>query len=109
MAVTPTRTVHICACDICQAGADETVLALHRKMNVFMSRLTEPQRRWYAGTLSQQADGPTEAALSRILGLDVKTIRRGRRELQSDLTDRPLTRQRLPGGGRRRAQKKTRI
>ena len=107
MTVTPTRTIHACECTTCQAKADETVLALHRKMNVFMSRLTEPQQRWYAGTLSQHADGPTEADLSRIIGLDEKTIRRGRRELESGLADLPLLRQRRPGGGRPRAQKKT--
>ena len=45
MTVTPTRTIHACECTTCQAKADETVLALHRKMNVFMSRLTEPQQR----------------------------------------------------------------
>lgn len=109
MTVMPTRTLHACACAICQAGTDEIVLTLHRKMNLFMSRLTEPQQRWYAGTLSRQADGPTEADLSHILGLDVKTIRRGRRELESGLADLPVLHQRRPGGGRPRAQKKTRI
>jgi hypothetical protein len=83
-------------------------MASHQKMNLFMSRLTEPQRRWYAGTLSQATDR-TDVDLARIIGLDEKTIHRGRLELESCLADQPVAAQRRPGGGRWRAQKKTQI
>jgi len=56
--------------------------------------------------LSQQVGGPSDRELMRITGLDAKTIRRGRRELRSGLAGRVGTRQRRPGGGRPKAEKK---
>jgi DNA-binding transcriptional MocR family regulator len=76
-------------------------------MNLFLSRLNEPQRRWYVGLLSQRAESPSDRQLALITGLDEKTIRRGRRELEAELTDVPQDRQRREGGGRPRAEKKT--
>jgi hypothetical protein len=49
-----------------------------------------------------------EVQVARITGLDVKTIRRGRQELDDELIARPTDRVRLPGGGRLLAEKKTR-
>jgi hypothetical protein len=98
--------VHICQCAICQSGGDYATLQQHQRINLFLSRLTEPQRRWYAGMLSQQPDGPSDVELARITGLDRKTIRRGRREVIAGLTDPPPGRQRRVGGGRLRAEKK---
>jgi hypothetical protein len=46
--------------------------------------------------------------MSKITGLDEKTIRRGRGEMQAGLVDRPVRRVRLPGGGRPSSEKKTR-
>jgi hypothetical protein len=40
--------------------------------------------------------------------MHVDTIRRGRRELDSELQDRPTDRVRLPGGGRPPIEKKKR-
>jgi len=80
----------------------------HRRINLLLSRLNEPQRRWYVGTLSQQPGQPTDVELSQITGLDEKTIRRGREELATDLEDLPVDRQRQEGGGRPTAEKKTR-
>jgi hypothetical protein len=77
-------------------------------MNLLLSRLNEPQRRWYVGVLSQQPDSPSDRQLAEITGLDEKTIRRGRRELEEGLSDVPVDRQRQAGGGRPRAEKKTR-
>lgn len=100
--------VHICECPICQEGNDNTVIGHHSQINLFLSRLTEPQRRWYVGLLSQAPDSPSDRQLSLITGLDKNTIQRGRRELINELTDLPQGRQRRPGGGRRSAEKKTR-
>ena len=80
----------------------------HRQINVFLSRLNEPQRRWYVGLLSQRPDSSSDRQLSKITGLDEKTIRRGRRELETGLVDLPPDRQRREGAGRPRAEKKTR-
>ena len=77
-------------------------------MNLFLSRLNEPQRRWYVGLLSQKADSPSDRELAKITGLDEKTIRRGREELDADLVDLPSDRQRREGAGRPSFEKKTR-
>ena len=76
-------------------------------MNVFLSRLNEPQRRWYVGLLSQRPESPSDRELSRITGLDEKTIQRGRQELETELADLPSDRQRREGGGRPRAEKRS--
>ena len=77
-------------------------------MNLFLSRLNEPQRRWYVGLISQKPGSPSDRELSKVTGLDEKTIRRGRRELEAGLADRPHDRQRREGSGRPPAEKKTR-
>jgi len=100
--------VHSCGCAICQAGTDSAIVQQHRQINLLLSRLSEPQRRWYGGSLSQVPDGPSDRQLACITGLDPKTIARGRAELAAGLLDAPPTRQRRPGGGRLRAEKKIR-
>ena len=86
--------VHMCECAICQAAADHGIIGQHQRMNLFLSRLTEPQRRWYVGMLSQEPGSPGDVALARITGLDRKTIRRGRREVSAGLAEFPPERQR---------------
>ena len=100
--------IHQCECAVCQSGSDETEQEAHRQVNVFLSRLNEAQRRWYAGLVSHKAGSPTDVELSQITGLDGKTIRRGRREIEAGLVAVPPGRQRRAGGGRPRAEKKTR-
>jgi hypothetical protein len=77
-------------------------------MNLFLSRLNEPQRRWYVGLQSQKPDSPSDRQLSKMTGLDEKTIRRGRKELGSELADLPSERQRQEGAGRPLSEKKIR-
>ncbi len=84
------------------------IVQRHYQMNVLLSRLTEPQRRWYVGFLSQQPDSPGDRQLVRITGLSRTTIRRGRRELAAGLADVPPIRQRRQGAGRLIAEKKIR-
>jgi hypothetical protein len=79
----------------------------HHQINLLLSRLAEPQRRWYVGVLSQEPDSPSDAQLSLITGLDEKTIQRGRREMLRGLQEVPLDRQRQAGGGRHLSEKKT--
>ncbi len=75
-------------------------------MNLLMSRLDEQQRRWYAAVESAKLGHGGDRHLSRITGLNVDTIRRGREELADSLKDRPADRVRLPGGGRPAVEKK---
>jgi hypothetical protein len=98
--------VHLCGCAVCQAGTDTPTVHHHRQINLLLSRLSEPQRRWYVGSLSQLPTGPSDRQLACITGLDPQTIARGRAELAAGLPDAPPTRQRRPGGGRLRAEKK---
>ena len=87
-------TVHQCECDICRTRADPETARHHREMNLFLSRLTEPQRRWYVGLISQKPGSPSDRELPKITGLDEKTIRKeGRRELDAGLADLPPDRQ----------------
>ena len=66
--------IHQCECDVCKAGSDPEIAQQHRQMNLFLSRLNEPQRRWYVGLLSQQPGSPRDRHLAKITGLDKKTI-----------------------------------
>src|SRR5688572_23802352 len=104
----PRPTIHPCACSVCTAETDAALARRHHQINLLLSRMTEPQRRWYVATLADDPQGPSVAELARITGLDPKTIQLGRRELAGDLADHPPTRQRRPGGGRPCAEKKTR-
>jgi len=102
------REIHECECEICRTGSDPEVVLQHRRMNLLLSRLNEPQRRWYVGMLSEQPDQPSDREISKITGLDEKTIQRGRRELAAEFASVPADRQRAKGGGRPAAEKKTR-
>lgn len=45
--------IHQCECDICKTKSDPEIVQ-HHQTNLFLSRLNEPQRRWYVGLLSQK-------------------------------------------------------
>src|SRR3954451_7289206 len=98
--------VHQCTCAACQAGSEPQFARHHHQINLLLSRMSEPQRRWYVASLAEQPNAPSIADLARITGLDPKTILLGRQELAAELADHPPTRQRRPGGGRLRAEKK---
>ncbi len=103
----PVHSLHQCECSICQQRTDEEIVRYHRQVNLLLSRLAEPQRRWYVGVLSQEPESPSDAQISLITGIDEKTIRRGRQEMEDNLLDVPLDRQRQVGGGRLLSEKKT--
>jgi hypothetical protein len=77
-------------------------------MNLLLSRLSEPQRRWYAALESNRLGYGGDRLVAQVTGLDEETIRRGRAELAAELAEVPVTRQRRPGAGRPRAEKKIR-
>jgi hypothetical protein len=102
--------VHQCQCPHCAAGAaDHPDRAIHHGLNLLLARLDEQQRRWLAALESQKVGRGGDRLVSRITGLNVETIRRGRRELDASLRDCPPDRIRRPGAGRPRAQKKIRV
>jgi hypothetical protein len=77
-------------------------------MNVFLSRLDEQQRRWFAALEADRFGHGGDQHVACITGLDVHTIQRGRQELAAGLDERPADRVRVPGAGRPRVEKKTR-
>jgi len=101
--------VHQCQCPICLSGAvNHPDRETHRRLNLLLSRLDEQQRRWLAALESQRVGRGGDRLLSLITGLNVETIRRGRRELDASLRDCPPGRIRRPGAGRPAVEKKTR-
>ena len=102
------RAVHPCPCPHCQQTADHPDKARHHRMNLFLSRLDEQQRRWYASLEAERLGPGGDRLLAQITGLDPKTIQRGRDELAAELADRPWDRVRQSGGGRYPAEKKIR-
>jgi hypothetical protein len=100
--------VHQCHCPHCLSGGDHPDRLLHRHLNLLLSRLDEQQRRWVVALESERVGRGGDRLLSLITGLDVETIRRGRRELSTALRDCPPGRIRRPGAGRPALKKKTR-
>jgi hypothetical protein len=101
--------VHQCRCSACLRAGEHPEKSLHARMNLLLSRLDEQQRRWYVALESTRVGYGGDRELSRITGMNVETIRRGRRELDDSLRGRPTDRVRLPGGGRPPAEKKSRM
>lgn len=79
---------------------------LESLQRLFFSRLDEQQKRWYAGLEALRVGHGGNVRAAQLTGLDVKTIRRGRRELQAGLQGQPSGRIRQAGGGRPRLEKK---
>ena len=76
------------------------------QVSLVLSQLDEKQRRLVAGLLSNAVGRGGVTQLARITGLDRKTVRRGRDELDNDLKDCPTGRVRREGAGRPPVEKK---
>src|SRR3954470_2431 len=92
--------VHLCKCPRCRTPEPHPDRELHQQINLLVSRLDEQQRRWFVALEAKRVGRGGETLLARITGLDRRTIRRGRRELEAGLAGRPAERVRAPGGGR---------
>ncbi len=100
------KPIHQCQCEKCLVKERNLEKEIHHQINVIMGRLDEQQRRWYAAVeANRHGHGGTEL-VSKITGLDGKTIRRGQAELAVDLVNRPEDRIRKPGAGRPTVEKK---
>jgi len=99
--------VHECQCPACQHSKRHPEWQIHHQINLLLSRLDEQQRRWLVALESKKMGRGGDTLMSQITGMNVETIRRGRRELDEELASRPEDRVRLKGGGRPRAEKKT--
>ena len=76
------------------------------QVSLVFSQLDEKQRRRVAGLLSNAVGRGGVTVLSRITGLDRKTVRRGRDELDNGLQDCPADRVRREGTGHPPVEKK---
>ncbi len=101
-----TEKIHECECEDCQEEKEHPNRALHQQINVLVSRLDEQQLEMVCG-FGVQSDRARRRCfvMVKITGMDEKTIRRGRREMEAGLVNRPATRVRLPGGGRPSTEK----
>jgi hypothetical protein len=99
--------IHECQCPDCKQSQGHPSWQLHHQMNVFLSRLDEQQRRWYVALESKKVGRGGDSLLAQITGMDVETIRRGRREPDEELANRPVEGVRQKGGGRLPVEKKT--
>jgi len=104
----PEKAIHQCQCPNCQQPGDHPDRKIHHQMNLLLSRLDEQQRRWYVALEAKKLGHGGATLLSKITGMSVDTIRRGRDELDSELVERPTDGIRLPGGGRPPVEKKSR-
>jgi hypothetical protein len=100
--------IHQCQCPHCSGSGNHPDRELHRRLNLLLSRLNEQQRRWLVAFESQKLGRGGDRLLSLITGMNVETIRRGRRELDASLEGCPTDRVRGPGAGRPAVKKKTR-
>jgi len=76
------------------------------KVQLVLGRLNENERRWVAGLLAEAVGWGGEAFASAVTGLDPKTVRTGRVELENELADCPADSIRRPGAGRPAVEKK---
>ena len=74
-------------------------------MQLHYSRLSEKDRRHYAALESLKLGSGGTTYISKVLGVDRKTILQGRKELMSDASAMPKDRQRRTGGGRKKNRK----
>jgi hypothetical protein len=99
------RSIHQCECKVCQVEAGNAS-RYHHQLNVLMSQLDERQRRWLAALEANRLGHGGTQRMHEVTGLDINTIRRGRRELADNLVDCPAERIRVVGGGRKPLEKK---
>ena len=102
------KAIHQCQCRHCQRGGWHSDQLRHRQINLLMSRLDEQQRRWYVALESLRIGRGGIDQMSTVTGMDEKTIRRGRMEVDAELEGRPTDRIRLVGGGQPAVEKKRR-
>jgi hypothetical protein len=76
-------------------------------MILFFRQLDERQRRLYAALESSRIGHGGDRLLSLITGMNVRTIRKGRQELEDSVETPIASRVRRPGAGRPRVEKKT--
>lgn len=86
---------------------EESMSAWRQRAACVFERLSEAERRWVAGLMAGLIGHGGDSLISRVAGLDPKTIQTGRREVCDGLANCPPGRVRRPGAGRPALEKKT--
>ena len=99
-------TISQCQCSACQQPSDHPDKLIHRRLNEFISHLDERQKRWFVALESQKIGYGGDKLISEITGIAEKTIRKGREEVEQGLSEYPVEKKRVKGGGRPLTEKK---
>lgn len=102
-----TRAVYQCHCPVCQLEADHPDKTHHYNLNLVLSRSDEQHRRWLVALEATRLGHGGIKTVCVITGINEKTISRGQAELEHSLKERPLSRIRVVGGGRKLTEKKS--
>ncbi len=86
---------------------EESMSAWVQRAGCVFERLSEAERRWVAGLMAGIIGHGGDSLVSRLAGMDPKTIQTGRREVCDELANCPENRVRRPGAGRPPLEKKT--
>ena len=82
-------------------------LEQHREhCRAVLGRLKEQDKRLMAGLLALLVGHGGVSWVAEVVGLERDCVSRGKAEVENGLEDRPVDRQRLPGGGRKPLEKK---
>ena len=96
---------HTCKCKKCLGRVSKAIRDAHDFLNALLSHLNEAHRRWFIALQSLKIGHGGDRQLSLITGMNVETIRRGRRELEAGLRNCPPERVRQPRRGRPRKER----
>jgi hypothetical protein len=99
-------SIRACQCPDCLQTGDHPNKEIHRQFNLLLGRLDEDHRRCFVALEALQHGRGGDRLLSRITGMNVETIRRGRRELAQSLDGFRAQRIRRSGAGRPASKKK---
>lgn len=90
-----------------QSASEMLTDTLQDRYKLFFSKLSEPQKRWFAALESERLGYGGTKAVCELFEMSPTTVSRGRRELDNGLTEYPSDRIRKPGSGRPKSEKKT--
>ena len=91
----------------CKRPGDHSIKERHRQIILVCQQLNERQRRLFVALESNRIGHGGDRLLWLITGMNVRTIRKGRKELRAGRMAAPDQRIRRPGAGRPRVEKKT--
>ena len=89
-----------------QQTARERLEQRREHCRAVFGRLKEQDKRHVAGWLALLVGPGGVRGVAEVVGLERDGVSRGKAEVDNGLADRPVDRQRLPGGGRKPLEKK---